>query len=459
MSRQRVIALSDRQVAVLAWVQAGCLEGVWPDHTHKSTAVALQSRRLLTVSRRDGRWSAQLTEEGRKALQAGTFTQRRPQTGADKTAALPNEAGPTVAAGRLEIVDLVERLSSGPVLRVVAPSAQVRAAYRRAISRAITSGQVPAGHFLRHSGRDSGDMVIRLVPVSRQSVAQQPAPPVPVPEQLDKPHTAVCALLEATPIGRTAQTQQRATRVLHGVAVEAERRGWHFSAHAGVAGGFRIAVGPDTFDFTLMEETDRVTAVPDEHLAAVKYDWQRLPTSTQILASGRLALELHERYRYRPLRWADRKRWTLDHKLPEVFRHIEDAAHAAAESRDHARSQAAARRRDWEGAVGVARGGFVAALNRDRIADQVSARRRALGVRGYAAELSALAGSAENAEQRAAILSWVECVTAEADRLDPLLDPDQLRPAEPDTISPSSLDPFMPAGMLASQPPPDPDSD
>jgi hypothetical protein len=455
VSAQRIVVLSDRQAAVLAWVRDGCVEGVWPDQTHKSTAAALKNRGLITVSRRGGRWSAQLTEQGRAALDTGTFTQRR----ADAPIAPAAGTSSAVATARLEILDLLERLSAEPVLHVVSPSMEVRAAYRRAMSRAITSGQVPAGHVLRHSGRDSGDMIIRLVPTPPETETHPPLAPVPIPEQLEQPHPVVRALLEATPVGGSVHTQQRAMRVLHGVAVEAERRGWQFSDHVGVDGGFRIEVGPDAFDFLLVEETEQVTVIPDEDLAAAKYDWQRLPTSTETVASGRLALELHERYRYRPLRWADRKRWTLDQKLPEVFRHIEEAARAAAEARDHVRADAEARRRTWEEAVDAARGRFIVALNRERIAEQVRARRQAIDMRDYAAELTDLAGSTEGAERRAAILGWAELVSAEADRLDPLLAEDGLRPIEPDTIPPSKLDPFMPAGMLASQPPPDPDSD
>jgi hypothetical protein len=48
--------LNDRQLAVLAWISAGCPNGVMTDNTYKTTAVALQGRRLVTISRRGGRW-------------------------------------------------------------------------------------------------------------------------------------------------------------------------------------------------------------------------------------------------------------------------------------------------------------------------------------------------------------------------------------------------------------------
>jgi len=112
------------------------------------------------------------------------------QTGVTKTRArsraadtlVPRPDGrQAVVAHQLENDDLLERLSSDPVLHLVAPSMEVRAAYRRPIRRAITSGQVPAGHALRYCGRDRGDLVIRLVPTPLDDEAHRPLTPVLIP--------------------------------------------------------------------------------------------------------------------------------------------------------------------------------------------------------------------------------------------------------------------------------------
>ncbi len=63
--------LNDTQVAVLKWIADGCSEGVMHGFSYKTTAKALQDRRLVSVSRKRGAWQAQITEAGRFYLQHG----------------------------------------------------------------------------------------------------------------------------------------------------------------------------------------------------------------------------------------------------------------------------------------------------------------------------------------------------------------------------------------------------
>lgn len=60
-----ITKLNDRQWDVLRWVADGCPERLWPDSTYKTTAVALQSRRLVLISRSGGVWSVAVTDKGR----------------------------------------------------------------------------------------------------------------------------------------------------------------------------------------------------------------------------------------------------------------------------------------------------------------------------------------------------------------------------------------------------------
>ncbi len=93
---------------------------------------------------------------GRRTIRGATATAGPvSQTGVTKTRArskaadtlVPRPDGrQAVVAHQLENDDLLERLSSDPVLHLVAPSMEVRAAYRRPIRRAITGplGKVTA---------------------------------------------------------------------------------------------------------------------------------------------------------------------------------------------------------------------------------------------------------------------------------------------------------------------------
>ena len=62
-----------RQLEVLKWIVAGCPEGVMKDTTYKTTAIALQNRRLATVIKKRGVWTAEATEAGRHFAEQGRY--------------------------------------------------------------------------------------------------------------------------------------------------------------------------------------------------------------------------------------------------------------------------------------------------------------------------------------------------------------------------------------------------
>lgn len=65
--------VNQRQREVLEWVAAGSPERAWPDETHKHSARALATRGLVRVFRQSGRWTAELTEEGKYFHQHGQY--------------------------------------------------------------------------------------------------------------------------------------------------------------------------------------------------------------------------------------------------------------------------------------------------------------------------------------------------------------------------------------------------
>jgi hypothetical protein len=65
--------LNDRQVEVLRWISHGCPDGRWTDFSFKTTAAALVSRRLVTVSKRGGVWSAAILAAGQHYLTSGQY--------------------------------------------------------------------------------------------------------------------------------------------------------------------------------------------------------------------------------------------------------------------------------------------------------------------------------------------------------------------------------------------------
>lgn len=65
--------LNARQIEVLRWIADGSPPEVMTGNGHKNTARALESRRLATVSRRNGTWTAAVTDEGQHYLDHGRY--------------------------------------------------------------------------------------------------------------------------------------------------------------------------------------------------------------------------------------------------------------------------------------------------------------------------------------------------------------------------------------------------
>ncbi|MBX7269553.1 hypothetical protein KIF24_28455 [Micromonospora sp. Llam7] len=166
--------LKSHQVEVLRWVEAGCPDADMPGDGAKHTARALQGRRLVTVSRRDGRWSAALTERGRYYLDNGRYpvvtgtaiatARTLPENSSTQPASGGGGRQPTTRPSVIqEATALIERLqTNGGTVVVSDPDTDKRASYRRAIHAAKQHKLVPVGCDLRRTGRNTGDLVIRL---------------------------------------------------------------------------------------------------------------------------------------------------------------------------------------------------------------------------------------------------------------------------------------------------------
>ena len=236
---------------------------------------------------------------------------------------------------------------------------------------AITEGLVPDGYGLRHTGRDHGDLVIRLIRLQDEPPRPQPLPAITVPQTLQGCHEVVAALRDtAGLLDVSAGAQERALLIAQAIAAECSRRGWGFGLPDDGQASFQITIGDDLFCFTLSEELERREVPDPEKLAAAKYAWQRIPSSVRQVPSGRLMLRLDSGYR--SVFWADRRRWTLTEKLPEVFEAVATRASLQAGERRRKEEERQQRREAWEQAIPRARQAYIDQLNRDRLADQVA---------------------------------------------------------------------------------------
>jgi hypothetical protein len=448
---RRFAPLSLWQLEVLQWIGDGCPERSWPNTSYKLTANALAERQLVTVSRRGGTWQVAITNEGRFYLDRGSY---RPVDPEHRTRHRVQAGTKTKRERSVSILPqtlLAELQASGGTIKLSELSPAMRGAYRSAISRAITERLVPNGYCIRHSGRDGGDLVIRLVSDQERAARLEPLPPICIPMTLRGAHPDVLELRDDAS-GRlevSDELRDRALRVLQAIADECERRGYDFAVPNEASATCQVAIGADQFPLWLYEE-HQARDVPDpEQLAAAKYLWQRIPAVTAELPTGRLAirLEFESGYQTRTRSWADRQRWTLDDKLPAMFRDIAAIAADQAAARERLEAARLQRGRDWDDAVERARRAYVRHLNRDRLQKQITHLAEAEAIRAYCSRLDQLAEDCADPERATQIRAWSVWAREEAERTDPLNKPDKLAYRDPADIRSSDIEPFMPRGM------------
>jgi hypothetical protein len=175
-------------------------------------------------------------------------------------------------------------------------------------------------------------------------------------------------------------------------------------------------------------------------------------------AGGQLVLELNPAARLyggRQSRFADRQSWTLEERLPYLFREIEerirDAEHRAEDQRlaaeqaaQIAEREARERHRTWRALMEQAAERLLHEHRATELRNQASAWRQADQIRRYCHAAQAAHGDQPDTAR------WLHWAQAFADTLDPLTHP----PTTPELseVSPEDLQPYLPAGWSARGP-------
>lgn len=338
--------VNERQKHVLEWIGQGCPAGVMPDDTYKATAVALQSRRLITVTKRPGKWSAVLTEAGEHFVQHGEY----PAGHWDDPTEPVNEyrrkhARPVTALAPVDQL-VADLLANGG--RLTIPYGQCDD-----VDNLVTS----ARRFLKLPPRTTvrwernaywEDRVLLLVPLPDWTSTE----PRPVPLNVKKLHPAVAAL-KADPqrLNMARATRTRAIGLLNAIAVEATRRGYSIATdvtdRARHHGHLNVVIHGQAFTITVEELNDRAPHTPtakelrDKELRdkELRY-WKRIP-DYDYTPSGRLQMEVTPGQAVQQDKFSDGKRSTLGDRLPRLLFELElRAANAEEEHLTQERTQA-----------------------------------------------------------------------------------------------------------------------
>lgn len=262
------LKVNESQLRVLQWIADGADLTAPPVETFKISALALQNRDLVKVSRRRGVWNAALTDTGAFFLEHG----HHPRDVSDSSAR-------------------AQRSRHTPPARRETP---------RASTPRTLSGQASAS--FNAQTRTTGALR-----------APGPDETIPILETVRKPHQAVRELIEhKARLQVPADQQRRAIRILHSLVTEALRRGWSVTANPSTISQnpwngrkTRVAPGPDLFwidaghkpaALRLRMKQKRVAHVPTqkERDDMVRFHWRSYPKYDYV-STDLMRLEIRDR--------------------------------------------------------------------------------------------------------------------------------------------------------------------
>ncbi|WP_212834261.1 hypothetical protein [Catellatospora sp. TT07R-123] len=392
------------------------------------TGRALASRRLVTVSRKGGGWSAVITDAGRHYLQHGGYPNR--PVGKDPEL----KGNPLKEAG-----DLIRRLQEAPdrILRIEAPDAASRRTFRRAIHAAQSNSLVPDGYQLQHTGRDHGDIVIRLADTAQSDDTAWNRIRLNARHQIRHPEQIAAALRSQTGWCLVTEPAREDAVTLALCLVDEARRAGH-EVELNTKGRnprLMLTMHGITRPLHISEEYDKV---PHQPTAEEIRDNRRNPSINKIpefdsVPSGRIRILMQRSYDKRE-EWTGLRPQTFRARVRQLLDDIETADAEDRKRREEQRReneqqmekwqrQEDDKRRRWETAIVSARRKAVAKIRQDTFRSAFDAWTRAQELRRFCTELQQLADSGTGAGD---LVKWIAWGNAEAERIDPTVEPSSL---------------------------------
>lgn len=445
--------LTEAQIAVLRWVGDGCPDDVYEGVHHRISAASLNGRGLITVTGRGPSWSAEITDAGAEYLAKVD----------GPTPPVPRQANRSVT---VQMIDDV--IAAGGVMQIPRDPGRGGVDWQQRVRQAIRHNKVPSGkRLLYESDWRAGTAEIRLIDAPEGTTPV--LLPVPVPEHVARYHAVVRQVRNDKSRLEVSDTVlPRASRILQGLVLEAERRGCKVAAPMGhksrnssklewgstIDGQLVITVGDYAQGLRIHEQGLRINSVYKRPPwdSSDPLDYRRSGTWRQVRddsnATGQLIVDLvPDRHgNGRTSSWADRKRWTLEDKLPEILAEIFVRAAEAQHAQAEAERRAAARKVAWEAAMVAAEDRLHEARCAAALADQLSRWEQATRIRSYCDDLES--GNPEHPETA----TWIAWARSHADTLDPASGspaaPSRLAKPKPEDLRPY-LDGLSPYGPVA----------
>lgn len=436
--------LSQCQLDVLQWISNGCPDGQWTNFSYKTTAGALAWRRLISVSKRGGSWSAEILPAGVYYLDHCNYPPghwrvkrplaepvvsdiaMRPTATPQRPVALrpprqplkparprsPDELTPT----RKLLKDIID---AGGVLERK-PDKDDDTNYRGLVAMINRWKMAPdSQEVILIEGPGYRHFIFRLSAVSDWKT--EPPRELAAAERIHRWHPAVSTVRQDNRLSHIdAGLRRRAFIVLESLAREAEVRGYAVRAPkrdsrgygeqtGGVVGDLVFQVDQISCTVSLTQPNDRVphVATKTEIERAKRYSWERIPTHDSVKAE-RLSITLATDSRYESkVTWSDTKTLSIESRLPDVLGTFERWAVAHAERTEAERRAALEKQQRREREDELARENHVQKVLADKLVADLESWELVGRLRGYLAAMEQRIAEVSDPEERTAAVEWL----------------------------------------------------
>jgi hypothetical protein len=495
--------LKPSQVGVLRWIAVGCPEGVMKDVTYKTTAAALQNRNLVRISKPHGRWQATVLPGGQHYLDHGHYdpavvarydelmgggrpdAQQRRLRKQERTRPVSDtnlrvDGDPVKPASSViqasAVVPVAPTSTSRPTqIRARVPAAPAKSATQKMMERLVaehviefakaeTSRYKQLVTVARRKKLFPDDMELVVttswnnpctVELKRRPEWQLVAlAPVDVPAVIRTPHDVVAKLKQQRTdrLGMDTPRWNWTLRIVQGLAIEAERRGYGVAAvpvtkpdYYGRAsheertnGHLKVSIGEDEVHLRFSQAKERAPHLLTASELRRQAKGYSVPTE-DLLKTDFLNIRLTGlEPPFWQSEWTETDTASADSLLPRIFQEVELRAARAVEVRLEKQRRDDEKRRQWE----QVRDRAIGRLNEDHRAkvllDQAERFQRVQVLGGYIAAMRSHIESM-NLMDAAAATDWLQWAEAHATAINPLLGeirkPDNPKP-DADAIKP-----------------------
>jgi hypothetical protein len=327
--------LNEMQVSVLRWISEGCRDGVVADSVSaRISAAALRNRGLVRTAGRGPTWKATITAAGTAYLQRVDGPNPPP----------PRQPNLSVTQ---QLVDDV--IAAGGSLRVPRKRWQDKHGvdYERRARLAQSHGKVPPGSRFVVKTASPEELLIELagdpVVAADGGDSSRPLERVAVPARLRKYHRVAREFRDRMSIHEVSRKAlPRVVRIVHALAVEAERRGFEVACvrvsedgygrtdwKPGRDGQLVFTIDGHQMKVRIWEKGAGQRGPYEQQLKRWKQDREQPFRLMQFVdrpkpydngATGELNIEALGSSYGRQASWGDRTRWRLEDRLHNVLR-------------------------------------------------------------------------------------------------------------------------------------------